>query len=252
MSRAFVLSIVATIVVVTGRFDRQSAVAQMIYQDVTNNQFGSSYFESNSVGGFLQGDNWFFNFGGAGVARQGFAGQGPLLTPFGGAGVANGGGLSGRGRFNRGRVSGGLGFNFSQGSARTSTSTSAGVTTMDGFPGSIQSGTIRPFVIGIIPVVSDFPQPDNSESVQNVRQLAKLRQSQQQLQDRRLQTFLQRIRQAESSGNVRMARANYRSAIAITRGPLQRQLKQNLQTFMANAKQQAKQQDDKQTPARNK
>ena len=114
---------------------------------------------------------------------------------------------------------------------------------MDGFPGSIQSGTIRPFVTGFTPVVSTFPQPVDTESVQNLRQLAKLRQSQNELRDQRLQTLLQRIYQAESSGNVRMAHANYRSAIAMTNGLLQRQLKQNMQAFLANVRRQAKRQN---------
>lgn len=236
MSRSYLIAITVISLGLFGNADRQSVFGQMIYQDVTNNQLGSSYYESNSVGGFLQGRNWFFNFGGPGLG-----GQGPLLPAFGGSALAGGGGLSGGGRFNSGGVSGGLGFNFAQGSTRSATSTSAGVTTMDGFPGSIQSGTIRPFVTGFTPIVSGYPQPVAAEAVQNQRQLAKLRQSQQQLQDRRLQTYLQRIRQAESSGNARMARSNYRSAIAITRGQLQSQLKRNLQVFMAGFRKNAKQ-----------
>lgn len=216
MSRSLALAIAATVIVINVHLDRHAVFAQLIYQDATNNSLGASYFESHSVGGFLRGDNWFLNFG-----------SGPS-DPV---------------RSSRGRASDGIRFNFSQGSLRTITSTSVGVTTMDGFPGSIQSGTIRPFVTGFTPVVSTFPQPVDTESVQNLRQLAKLRQSQNELRDQRLQTLLQRIHQAEASGNVRMAHANYRSAIAMTKGLLQRQLKQNMQAFLANVRRQAKRQN---------
>ena len=236
MSRLFLLVPVLAITFVIGSAGHHLATGQMIYQDVTNNQLGSSYYESNSVGGFLRGNNWFFNFGGPNAANPNFGGQGPLLPAFGGNALASGGGISGGFGFGGGGVSGGLNFNFAQGSTRSATSTSAGVTTMNGFPGSIQSGTIRPFVTGFTPIVSDFPRQSSAEAVQNQRQLADLRQSQQDLQNRRLQTYLQRIRQAESSGNVRMGRANYRSAIANSNGPLQAQLKQNMRIFMAGAR----------------
>ncbi len=130
-----------------------------------------------------------------------------------------------------GQVSGGvsgplgtLNFNFGQSSSRSSVSTSAGVTTLDGYPGSIFSGTIRPFVIGFTPVVGDYPVVVDHASQIRQQQLSMLYQSQSDAVDKRLFEYLRRAERAEADGNQRMARANYRRAFALAAEPLKQQL----------------------------
>lgn len=200
---------------------------QMIHTEVPFTSINSDYFESSGVRWSLRGPNWFANFGG----------QGPLLPPFGSADP--GAGLRGGFGFSNGGVSGSLGFHFAQGSSRSITSTTPSLTTMDGYPGSISAGVVRPFVIGFTPVVGDFsgavaPLNAANQAGDQMRQqqLMSLRQSQAVLQNKRLDQYLRRAARAESDGNKRMARANYRSAIAIAPEPLRSQLRQRLQWVM--------------------
>ncbi len=48
---------------------------------------------------------------------------------------------------------GNLGFNFTRGFSRQSTTTTPSLTTQNGFGGSLFSGEVRPFVTGVVPVV---------------------------------------------------------------------------------------------------
>ncbi len=112
------------------------ADAQMVHTSTPFPSIGSSYYESNSIGWSIWGTNWFANFGGGG----------PLLPPFGGV---PDGGVSGGFGFGGGGLSGNLGFNFAQGSSQSINSTTPSLTTMNGFPGSISSGVVRPFVTRI-------------------------------------------------------------------------------------------------------
>lgn len=208
------------------------AAAQMIHTVVPMQNIGSSFHQSSSVNGSIVGPNWFANFGG----------RGPLLPPFGGAGV--GGGLSGGLAFGGGGLSGNLGFNFSQGSSQSISSTSASLTTMDGEPGSIQATVIRPFVTGVTPIVGDYQQalaPLNRAAAEaelrGQYQFQQLRQSQATLQQRKLAQYLRRAEQAEADGNTRMARANYRSAIAIAAEPLRTHLQMRLRALMQRSAQ---------------
>lgn len=205
-----------------------TAAAQMVHTSVPFTRWNSSYYESSGIRWSLRGPNWFANFGG----------QGPLLPPFGNPDP--GAGLRGGFAFSNGGVSGSLGFHFAQGSSRSITSTTPSLTTTDGIPGSISSGVVRPFVIGFTPVVGNFegalaPLNSANHAAEEMRaqQLSSLRQSQAVLQNRRLEQYLRRAARAESDGNKRMARANYRSAIAIAPEPLRSQLRQRLNWVMA-------------------
>ena len=201
-------------------FTRQ-ADAQMVHTSAPFPSIGSSYFESNSIGWSIQGQNWFANFGGGG----------PLLPPFGGM---PGGGLSGGFGFGGGGLSGNLGFNFSQGSSQSISSTTPSLTTMNGYPGSMSSGVVRPFVTGFTPIVSGYPVVDPSQTTAQIgqQQLSSLRQSQAVRQNKKLDQYLRRAEHAESDGNKRMARANYRGAIAIAPEPLRTQLQFRLKAML--------------------
>ena len=177
---------------------------QMIHQDVGNHGVTDSYYESGAVSGMFQGPNWFFRFGDSV----------PPLAPFGGQSIAGGGGLAGGIGWAGGKTSGHLNFNFAQGSSRSMTTGGASVTTMDGFPGSIQSQTLRPFVTGVTPIVSSSSF-SNAETIQNQRQLASLRQSQVALANKKLQSHLQRAETAFDNGRYKMARANLKSALRL-------------------------------------
>lgn len=99
---------------------------------------------------------------------------------------------------------------------------------MNGVPGSIQTGVIRPFVIGVTPVVGGYPQiVDHSAAIQR-QQLSKLRLSQNQLHRKKIQQYLRRAELGESEGNVRMARANYRNAMRIASQPLRIEIEKRL------------------------
>lgn len=128
---------------------------------------------------------------------------------------------------------------FIQSSNQSITSTSASVTSLDGFPASISSQTIRPFVTGITPVVSGYaygvPTRDNSSqqmfqaNQQSQREYLRSRAAANAnaKQERALQSA-QRGWRAEQSGNLRQARANYRSALAAAQGPLRFQIMQRM------------------------
>lgn len=128
---------------------------------------------------------------------------------------------------------------FIQSSNQTITSTSASVTSLDGFPASIASQTIRPFVTGFTPVVSGYaygtPTRDNSsQQMFQANQQSQMNYLRSRAaananvrQDRAMQSF-QRGWRAEQSGNLRQARANYRSALAVAQGPLRVQVLQRM------------------------
>lgn len=128
---------------------------------------------------------------------------------------------------------------FIQSSNQTITSTSASVTSLDGFPASISSQTIRPFVTGFTPVVSGYvygvPTRDNSSqqmfqaNQQSQREYlsARAAANANAKQERAFQSA-QRGWRAEQSGNLRQARANYRSALAVAQGTLRFQIMQRM------------------------
>lgn len=84
------------------------------------------------------------------IFRQNLGG----FPPFGGYNP----GAGGRFGFSRIGPNGGgfsLGMNFAKGSSRSSITTAPSLTVQNGFGGSISSGSVRPFVTGMIPVVGD-------------------------------------------------------------------------------------------------
>ncbi|MEM1067257.1 MAG: hypothetical protein AAGG48_07025 [Planctomycetota bacterium] len=201
--------------------------AQMINTTVPFNNWNSSYFESSGVQWSLRGPNWFANSGG-----------GPLLPPFGQP-DPNAGARTGV-AFGGGGVSGSLGLQLSQGSSRTMTTSAPSVTTMDGFPGAFASGVIRPFVVGSTPIVGNYEgalaplnQANQTGAAIQSQQINSLLKSQAVLANRKLEQYLYRATRAESGGNKRMARANYRSAIAIAPEPLKTQLRARLKWVMS-------------------
>ena len=186
---------------------------------------GSGYYEQNGVQWSLRGRNFFANSGGG------------VLPPFGNS-DPNGGLRTGFG-FGGGGVSGSLGFHFAQGSSRTMTSTTPSVTTMNGYPGSISSGTIRPFVTGVTPVVGGYsygkPTTENASSrmfqshqqTQAMQLRARVQANLDAKQNRAAEAF-ERAVAAESDGDLRTARANYRRALAADQGPLRQQILQKM------------------------
>ena len=123
-----------------------------------------------------------------------------------------------------------VGFGFGQGSRSTRSSTSASVTTLDGYPGSISVGTIRPFVTGVTPIVGDYQavMPSSPVISRYYQQQQAYRHSQMvraaRAQQQQTLRALRRAQRAEKEGNLRMARANYRRALATAQGPLRWQL----------------------------
>lgn len=120
--------------------------AQQVTVGVPQQVLSDSFYEQFGIGwGFRQqqpgGGGFFFNNGGFGGVIPQFGG----FNPNAGANFGFGGGGNG----------GGFNFNFAagQGSDRSFTSVTPMVTIPNGGIGSIQSGEIRPFVTGIIPVV---------------------------------------------------------------------------------------------------
>ena len=131
--------------------------------------------------------------------------------------------------FQRGGVSGNLSFQFAQGSNRSITSTAPSITTMNGYPGSITSQTIRPFVTGVTPVVGDYPTLSAAPAGQQMRAAVqqsqafdiqqRIAKSNNKKQQKALEHF-NRGQRAETEGNLKMARANYRIALANAQGLL--------------------------------
>ena len=207
--------------------------AQMVTTSVPYNVASDSFFENNSITWSIRGKNWFANSGGA------------PLPPFGGlaGGTAVANGLSGGFGFGGGKVRGSLGFNFSQGSSRSFSSTIPSVTTMNGYPGSISYGVLQPFVTGISPVVGNYAAATNplTQSQRTVhesgqQQISNLRQAQAKRHQDKLSQYVRRANQAEASGNKRMARANYRLAISIAPEPLRSELQQRLNRMIKQPK----------------
>ena len=217
------------IVLILSGFLSTSARAQMVHTQVPLQTFNSGQSRGTSINWQIAGPNWFANFGGGG----------PLLPPFGGipSGVSGGFGFGG------GDVSGNLGFNFGQSNSQSFSSTTPSLTTMNGVPGSISFGTVRPFVTGFVPVVGDYAAAtapaDQAADYGNQladQQLSSLRQSQATYQNRKLTQYLQRAERAEQEGDIRMARANYRLAVGIAAEPLRSNLQQRMKQLSKQAR----------------
>ena len=107
------------------------------------------FFESFNVNwGFrtsFPNGSMFFRFGSPNGSIPPFGGYTPQASNGLGFGIRGG---SGSGFFN---------FSAAQGSQRFTQTTVPSIMVMNGAPGFIQSGTVRPFVTGLIPVVGSAP-----------------------------------------------------------------------------------------------
>ena len=111
--------------------------------------------------------------------------------------------------------------------------TAPSLTTTDGVPGSMFSGTVRPFVLGFTPVVGDAPvisPPANEISAQGNTNavLSDIARRNAAAQSSKVNEYLQRAMKAESRGNLKMARANYRLALGKAQEPLRTQIRQQM------------------------
>lgn len=140
-----------------------SSLGQQINVQTPRNSVSDSFFSRNGV-------NFGFSIPGGRGSGSRVVGLGPQgqLTPnlnfnqngFGGA-IPPFGGFDpnssarfGFGNFNRNGGGFSLGFDFARGSNRSSVSTVPSVTVPNGFGGSFSNGASRPFVTGVVPVVS--------------------------------------------------------------------------------------------------
>ena len=204
-----------------------SSHAQLITSGVPFQSIGSGYSESNSINWSVGGPNWFAN-----INNQVFPPFGPSLVNTGSSG---GFGFGGNG------FSGGLNFNFAQGSNRSNISTTPSITTMSGYPGSFFSGEIRPFVTGITPIVGAYPNTQNplaelavADQQEKLSAIAERNANQ---QSEKLRSYLRRAERAESEGDMKMARANYRLALPLADSQTQTMIQSILRDRFSGKKQ---------------
>ena len=201
--------------------------AQLITSGVPFQSIGSGYSESNSINWSVGGPNWFAN-----INNQVFPPFGPSLINTGSSG---GFGIGGNG------FSGGLNFNFAQGSNRSNISTTPSITTMSGYPGSFFSGEIRPFVTGITPIVSAYPNTQNPLAELAVadqqEKLSAIAERNVNHQSEKLRSYLRRAERAESEGDMKMARANYRRALPLADSQTQAMIQDILRNRFSGKKQ---------------
>jgi hypothetical protein len=126
----------------------ESARGQQVQLTAPYHILNDSYYENFGTGFSLnnRGRNWFFNTGPATSARPPFGGYDPGADASFGIGGVLGGGT----RF---------GFNWlgSQGSNRSHVMEAPTIVIPNGGTGSLFSGSIRPFVTGVVPVVGNSP-----------------------------------------------------------------------------------------------
>lgn len=222
--RHFFILLVACLL--TG-FGAAHVSAQLIHQQVPFQTQGDSFYDATGVNWGIRGPGFFANFGGN------------VVPPFGGF-DPNSGSRTNIG-FRNGPWSGNLGLSLNQGSSRSNVSTSASLTTTPGYPGSITSQTVRPFVTGVVPIVGGAPigivHPPVTSSGQ--QQLADVRRqklfdieqrqrAQWDARQKQAYASFQRGVTAEEKGNLRMARANYQNALRVAEGELRGQIVQRM------------------------
>jgi len=119
------------------------AVAQQATVTAPYRSANDSFYESTNLRWGMHGPGWFFRFGDV------------PATPYGNfdpnAGAAFGFG------FRHSGTSGHFFGNMAQGSRQNLVTWSPGLTLINGFPGYLSDSSWSPFVMGMIPVVSDWP-----------------------------------------------------------------------------------------------
>jgi hypothetical protein len=203
--RLFVLTLIVSVSPLAG-----PVVAQQVTTTVPFQSLGSNYSESIGTQWSLGGRNWSW------TNNQSVA------PPFGPS-LANSG-MRGGFQFGGNGVSGNLGFHFAQGSDRSIVSSTPSVTTMNGQPGSFFSGEVRPFVMGVTPIVGAYPTaPTELATLSAASQqamLSNIAKGNADRQDNKLRSYLLRAERSEASGDLKKARANYKLAASIAGEPL--------------------------------
>ncbi len=123
---------------------------------------------------------------------------------------------------------------FGQSSDRSIVGVAPSLTVTPGVPGHFFSGQLSPFVTGVRPVVGNSPV-DVAANLQRQQQLSAMWAAAAEAHDQKLRQFLLRGQRAEEAGDLKMARANYRRAIAWAAPPLRLQIQQHLQAMLAEA-----------------
>ena len=202
------------------------ASAQMIGVTTPAQTLGSGFSQSFGTSGSVRGPNWFMNNN-----LQVVPPFGPSITNTGTRGGFTFGGNG---------VSGNLGFHFAQGSDRSIVSSAPSVTLMDGQPGSIVSGQTRPFVMGVSPVVGAYQSMAGElSSIAAADQHAKLSaiaMAKAERQNDRLRALLVRAERAESEGDWKMARANYKLAVPLAPEPMKSMILEKLRSGPPSAR----------------
>ena len=208
-------------------FDVSYVSAQLIHQQVPFQTQGDSFYDATGVNWGVRGPGFFANFGGN------------VVPPFGGFDPNSGSGTSIG--FRNGPWSGNLGLSLNQGSSRSNVSSSASLTTTPGYPGSITSQTVQPFVTGVVPIVGGAPlaivnppvTSSGQQQLTDVRQqklfdIERRQRAQWDARQKQAYASFQRGLVAEEKGNLRMARANYQNALRVAEGELRGQIVQRM------------------------
>lgn len=208
-----------------------AAQAQLITSGVPFQSIGSGYAENNSINWNVGGPNWFANFN-----NQVTPPFGPSLTN---TGTSGGFAFGGNG------FSGSLGFNFAQGSSRSIVSATPSMTTTSGYPGNFFSGGVRPFVTGITPVVGSDANAQHSigqlAAADQQAKLSAIAEGNANRQSDKLRSYLRRAERAETEGEMKMARANYRLALPLADSQMQATIQSILrERFSGKVSRQAK------------
>ena len=147
MSRIQLAGLLLVVALAATQADRVQA--QQVQLTAPFHSINDSFYENFGSGWGLNGGgrNWFFNTGPAGSAPPPFGGWDPGADArFGFGGVTGGG----------------VGFNFnwlgSQGSNRSHVMQAPTIVIPNGGSGSLFSGSIRPFVTGVVPIVGNAPR----------------------------------------------------------------------------------------------
>jgi hypothetical protein len=196
-----------------------TANAQQVTTTTPFQSLRSSYSENIGTQWSLGGNRWFWN------------NNNQVAPPFGPS-LANSGTRGGF-LFAGNGVSGNLGFNFAQGSDRSIVSSAPSVTTMDGQPGSFFSGEVRPFVLGVTPIVGAYPTAPTelatAAAASQQTMLSNIAKGNAARQSDKLRSYLVRAERSEASGDIKKARANYKLAAAIADEPLKSMILSHVQ-----------------------
>ena len=200
-------------------FFHLSSAAQQVTTTAPLQTVGSGFSESMGVQSSFGGRGWFWNNNNLASAPFGP----PLVNQ----------GASGGFRFGGNGLSGNVGFQFAQGSDRSIVSSAPSITTMNGQPGSFFSGEVRPFVMGVTPVVGSYPTGNSELAVAAAASqramLSAIVQGNAERQNEKLRSYLLRAERAEAAGDVKKARANYKLAASIASDPVKSAIHRLLQ-----------------------